>query len=288
MKEISIIIPALNEEEGIGSVIDAIKEVMLLLRLEYEILVIDDGSVDGTGLIAKQKGAKVIRHPYSSGYGASIQKGIELSIFDTIGIIDADGTYPVKSFIELFKYIEDYDMVVGARTGKHYRESFWKYPSRKIFQLLCEFVAGRRIPDPNSGMRIFKRNAVLKFKDNLCQGFSFSTTITLEMLINGNFIKFVPIEFYKRKGKSKIHIIRDTLRTTQILTQTILYVNPIKLFLILTIALIIAAFIFLIIFIFSKNSWAILLFGASLISTFNIMSLGFIAELLRKIKTNEK
>jgi len=76
MKEVSIVIPALNEEEAIGGVIDEIKEVMHEARLEYEILVIDDGSVDSTGVIVKQKGAKVIRHPYTAGYGASIQEGI--------------------------------------------------------------------------------------------------------------------------------------------------------------------------------------------------------------------
>lgn len=287
MKGITIVIPALNEEEGIASVLDEIKNTMDEHNFSYEIIVVDDGSSDETARIASGKCSKVIRHPYSAGYGASIQKGIEASRFDVIGIIDADGTYPVKSLPELIKYIDEYDMVVGARTGKYYKESIIKHPSRKIFQFLCEFVAGRRIPDANSGLRVFRKDTVMKYKDNLCQGFSFTTTITLDMLINGDFIKFIPIEFYKRKGSSKINIIRDTLRTTQLLTQAILYVNPIKLFLVLAISVLFLGAAFLALYVMTRSSSMALLAGFSLISSFNIMALGFLAELLRKIKENE-
>lgn len=248
MEGVSIVIPALNEEKSIGSVIDEICLTMEGAGREFEILVIDDGSTDSTGEIANGKKVKVIGHPIPAGYGASIQHGIVQAKYNYIVITDADGTYPIKKIPELISPLNEYDMVVGARTGRRYRGSIFKHPLRKIFQLLCEFVTGVKIPDVNSGFRAFKKEAVMKFRENFCPGFSFTTTITLALHLNGYFVKYIPIEYYKRIGKSKIRMFRDTLRATQIITQAILYYNPIKLFLLIMIIMLTCAIISFIIY----------------------------------------
>lgn len=278
MEGVSIIVPALNEEESIGAVLDDIKEVMENNKVNYEVIVVNDGSKDKTGDIARDKGATVIRHPYSAGYGASIQEGMNLSTFGIIVIIDADGTYPVKKIPELVEYLSEFDMVVGARTGKNYRGSLLKHPLRKFFQLLCEFVTGVRIPDANSGLRAFKKNIVTKFRDNFCPGFSFTTTITLALHINGYFVKYVPIEYYKRSRKSNIRWIRDTLRATQIITQAILYYNPIKLFLLLSIIIFFGFALSLVLYFITKTLFSLLFSISFFVISFLFFGMGFLAD----------
>jgi len=284
MEGVSIIIPALNEEKSIGSVIEAVDSCMSKIDRVFEIIVIDDGSIDDTGKIAKMKKAQVIRHPIPAGYGASIRDGIVQAKYDFIVITDADATYPIVKIPELLNYLGDFDMVVGARTGRNYKGSILKHPLRKIFQLLGTFVTGVNIPDINSGLRAFKKRAVMKFSDNFCLGFSFTTTITLAFHLNGYFVKYVPIEYHKRVGKSNIRMLRDTLRATQIITQAILYYNPIKLFLILMIMAFFGSFIFFIAY-FVKKSLALLLFSvAFFIVSFLFFGMGLLADAIMKNK----
>ena len=131
---ISIVIPALNEENSIGSTIDEIEKVLKVNDFtNCEIVVVNDGSTDKTGLIAREAGAVVIDHPHNVGYGKSLKDGIEKAKNDTIVISDADSTYPIHEIPNLVNlYLKGYDMVVGARQGKHYDESIIKSPLRKI------------------------------------------------------------------------------------------------------------------------------------------------------------
>lgn len=226
--QLSVIIPAFNEEEAIGEVIDALLDLFKKTRIEGEIVVVDDGSTDRTPEIAQSRGITLIRHPQNAGYGLSLRDGILQARYNHICITDADGTYPIHAIPDLARHIDAFDMVVGARQGKHYRGSLFKNPARLVFHALVQFATGTRIPDANSGLRIFKRDRVLPFLNTLCHGFSFTTTITLGMLSRGYFVKYVPIEYYKRKGRSKVRIFKDSLRTAQIIIQALMYYNPIK------------------------------------------------------------
>jgi len=226
--KISIIIPAFNEETAIGEVIDDIQQVLEKEKIEGEVVVVDDGSSDRTAEIAAKRNVTLIRHPQNAGYGLSLRDGILKAKYNNICITDADGTYPVKSIPVLAKDMDAFDMVVGARQGKHFRGSYLKNPARLLFHALVQFATGTKIPDANSGLRIFRRDKVLPFLNTLCHGFSFTTTITLGMLSRGYFVKYVPIEYYRRQGRSKVKIFRDSFRTTQIIIQALMYYNPIK------------------------------------------------------------
>ena len=149
---LSVVVPALNEAAGIGPVLDKLVTVLGELGAPHEIIVVDDGSDDGTGEIAQQRdGVWVIRHPQNAGYGASVYDGVLAARYERIVITDADGTYPIDALPELLQWAGDYDMVVGARTGRAYRGSLFKFPARLVFGALCSFVTGTAIPDVNSG-----------------------------------------------------------------------------------------------------------------------------------------
>lgn len=206
--------------------------------IEHEVIVVNDGSTDRTGAIAEGLASdrvRVLHHPVSGGYGHSLKDGIRHARYEWIGITDADGTYPVERLPELYAAVTagGYDMAVGARTGVEYRGTRFKMNMRRIFQWLCEYATGRTIADVNSGLRVFRRSIALRFIHTLCDGFSFTTTITLAALLNGYFVQYLPIEYHKRSGQSKVVLWRDSLRTLQIIVENILYYNPLKLFLLL-------------------------------------------------------
>ncbi|MBN1823308.1 MAG: glycosyltransferase family 2 protein [Endomicrobiales bacterium] len=226
--DLTVVVPAYNEEQGIRKVLNDLKEVLDENLKRYEIIVVNDGSRDRTGEIASETGVTVISHPINVGYGQAIITGVEKAKYETIAIIDADGSYPPSELTKLLAHAPDFDMVIGARKGRHFWGSMFKSPARLIFLWLSEYATGQNIPDANSGLRIFKKNSIPN--DPLfCRGFSFSTTLTLMFISTGKFVKFVPIEYVERQGKSKIRIIRDTLRVSQVLVESLLYYNPLKL-----------------------------------------------------------
>ena len=260
------------------------------MGISHEIIVVDDGSTDNTSEKARTMGVQVVRHPENVGYGAAIKTGIINSKFGWVAIVDADGSYPIREFPNLWNYTPTYDMVVGARKGQHFWGSFFKEPARKMFLWLSEFVTGRNIPDVNSGMRIFRKDIVIKYFDNISSGFSFTTTITLIMLLESHFVKFVPISYFKRRGKSHVLFLRDTFRASQIMVQTILVFNPIKLFLLVAmLAFVLSALIGLISLISGVHPWLIITW-VGLCLGIVIFAMGLLADAIRSkklIKPNE-
>lgn len=229
----SVIIPALNEEMGIGATLDALAEVTPALPQPVEVVVVDDGSQDGTAAIAEERGCRVIRHPTNIGYGAALKTGIRAASFEGIAITDADGTYPLEELPEMFRLLERFDLVVGARTGPRYRQRAFLSPMRTAFLLLTNFAVGAWIPDPNSGLRVFRRSMAMALLDGLPRAFSFTTTMTLRMTLQGRFIRFHPVDYRARLGPRKIRPVRDSLRMAQTLVEVILRYNPLKIFLLL-------------------------------------------------------
>ena len=233
---ISVVIPAHNEEKAIGTVLDELIEV--LEGQAYEIIVVDDGSTDNTAKIVQQKDSvKLIQHSHNRGYGAAIKTGIKNAITDLILIIDGDGSYPVKAITELLEEANQYDMVVGARTGKEVKIQLYRKPAKWFLSKLANYLAETKIPDLNSGMRIFKKEDAMKFFNILPSGFSFTTTITLAYLSNDYNVKYVPIDYHERTGKSKIKPFRDGFNFIMLIVRTITYFNPLKVFLPISILL---------------------------------------------------
>ncbi|MBI4848390.1 MAG: glycosyltransferase family 2 protein [Nitrospirae bacterium] len=231
---LSVVIPAYNEAGAIKDSIDAVKGVLLTIHRPSEIIVVDDGSSDNTADVAQQCGIRLIRHPINSGYGRSLLSGIEASSFETIAIVDADGTYPIERLHDLVNlYDRGFDMVVGARQGQHYEPSPFKRILRVFFRVLAEFTTGQPIPDINSGFRIFSRAPVLEYRASISSGFSFTTTITLFFMLSNLLVGYLPILYNRRRGSSKVNLFWDTLRSLQIIFTAIARFNPLKLYLLL-------------------------------------------------------
>lgn len=240
MVKLSIVIPAYNEEEGIGNVINDIKKVMKKVKLGYEIIVVDDGSVDKTAEIVKKRQVKLIQHPYNKGYGAAIKTGIRNAAGDLVLITDSDGSYPAEDIPKLLEHSNDYDMVVGARIGKVVNIPLLRRPAKYFLNKLANFLVGVKIPDLNSGLRVFKKAIALKFMNIYPSKFSFTTTITLAFLSSDYTVKYVPISYYKRKGESKMKpwMFSDFL---VLIVRIITYFNPLKVFLPISILLFLAS-----------------------------------------------
>lgn len=201
---VSIIIPAFNEAQAVGPVVKEIRALLAEHGFEVEILVIDDGSTDGTGQAAQAVGARVLQHRRNRGYGASLKTGITAARYDTIAIIDADGTYPARYLPAMLAELEQADMVVGARIGNDVHIPLVRRPAKYVLNQLANYVSGTDIPDLNSGLRAFRRDLALQYFSILPNQFSFTTTITLAMLCDNYAVSYLPIDYRKRKGKSKI------------------------------------------------------------------------------------
>jgi glycosyltransferase involved in cell wall biosynthesis len=275
MPAISLILPAYNEEGAIGPVIDALKALVL----DAEIIVVDDGSTDNTAAIAAEHGAVVVRQPVNCGYGRSVKKGMSYANSDVIVVSDADGTYPIECIPELLAvFHKGFDMVVGARHGAAYRQSPLKMMLRWFLRSIVEFSTGRHIPDVNSGLRVFRASTAKPYFPDLCDGFSFLTTITLVYHFTHKTVRYVPIPYNKRVGHSKVKMVRDTLRTLQYITECIVRYNPIKLFLLLSFAALIAGAI--------GMFWeGIGFFLIGVLAALLIFSIGLIAETSRHPRT---
>jgi glycosyltransferase involved in cell wall biosynthesis len=284
LQKLSLVIPCLNEEEVIVETIRKARSTLDTMNLEsYEIIIIDDGSIDRSAAFALAEGARVIRHPHNAGYGKSIKDGIVQAKHDTIIISDSDGTYPLEEIPKLTKeYEKGFDMVVGARTGVHYRESWSKEFLRYILRWLVEFTAGRPIPDINSGLRIFSRKVSMQFFNRLCDTFSFTTGITLAYMMTMKYVVYVPIPYRNRVGKSKVRIFRDSLRTLQYIVEAILFYNPIKIFIVLCIfSLLFSLASFSAAYLFNLES-GFFIAVTGILTTFVIFSLGLLSILLSK------
>jgi len=283
-KQLSIIIPVYNEGEIVNQVIEDLKkELIKIPDLEYEIIAINDASTDKTGDVLKEiSGIQVINHPHNRGYGASLKTGFRKSKNDLILIIDADDTYPSESISDLLKNIDDYDMVVGARVGKNAKIPIIRKPAKWILNKLANYLTGTKIPDLNSGLRIMKKSLIEKFILFLPDGFSFTTTITLAALTNNYQIKYVPINYSKRIGRSKFRPIRDTLNFLQLIIRTILYFNPLKVFMPFSIILfLLAVIIFLWSYFFGPKVLDITI-AMFILSSIQMLSIGMLADLLIK------
>jgi len=225
----SILIPVYNEETAIRETIATVKKVMS--SHSHEIIAINDGSRDSSGkILSTIKGIRVIHNPYNLGYGSSLKKGLLAAKGKYIIITDADGTYPIDALPHFLKFLPKYDMVVGSRKQTE-NIPLLRRPAKLILSVLANILTGRHIPDLNSGLRVFRRDMALQFLHLYPAGFSFTTTLTLAALTNGYTCKYLPINYYKRKGKSSIKPIKDFIGFSTLIFRVMTYFDPLKFFL---------------------------------------------------------
>lgn len=228
--KVSIIIPACNEAESIPSVIERIHQTMDRINRVYEIIVVDDGSSDGTAKMAKKAGVKVISHPYNIGNGAAVKTGIRNATGEILVMIDGDGQHDPADIPKLIEKAGPYDMAVGARTRES-RTSLHRNIANSVFNRLATYVCGRRIEDLTSGFRAVKTHIAREFIPLLPNRFSYPTTITLAAVRSGYSLAYVPIKADQRVGKSKIKLIQDGARFLLIIFKITTLYSPMKIFL---------------------------------------------------------
>ncbi|HEX2171082.1 MAG TPA: glycosyltransferase family 2 protein, partial [Dehalococcoidia bacterium] len=227
---VSVIVPAFNEEAGVGSQVDSLRRALQPLDVPFEIIVIDDGSTDQTAAAAARASARVIRHLANRGYGASIKTGILAARFDIIVMSDADGTYPADQIPILLENLETADMAVGARVGAEVHIPLARRPAKWVLTRLASQVAGCAIPDLNSGLRAFRRECILQYFPILSNRFSFTTTSTLSLLADDYRIVYTPINYYPRTGQSKV-TPRHFMEFVMLVLKITMMFQPLKIFL---------------------------------------------------------
>lgn len=226
---VTVVIPAYNEAEGVVGVLREVREVLERAGIWYEIVVVDDGSADATAERAVQEGARVLSHFSNRGYGAALKTGIRAARYERIAIIDADGTYPAEAIPTLLEALDHADMVVGARGGCHAKFPLSKRLAKWGLGTLANYLSRTRIPDLNSGLRAFRRACVLQYLGLLPNKFSFTTTITLSLLCDDYTVRYVPIDYHPRVGRSKI-VPWDAVNFLSLIFRTIMIFNPLRVF----------------------------------------------------------
>ena len=230
--DLSVVIPAYNEERAIGDVLDGVLAVMDTLDLSYETIVVDDGSTDGTRAICEARsGVTLIRHTRNRGVGRSRTTGVQKARGRYVLMIDADGTYPAEAIPRLLDALAGCDMVIGARDREAGTWKWLRSLAKNFVRALASYLTRTHIPDLNSGLRAMKREPVLEFLFLLPEGHSWVSTITMAFLSNGYSVEWVPISYNKRIGRSTFHPITDTYSYLSLVVRSIMYFNPLRLFL---------------------------------------------------------
>jgi len=277
---ISIVIPAYNEETVISETIENIHSVLIKQGIDYEIIAVNDGSTDNTdSLLGKRNDIIFISRKINRGYGFSLKEGINKSIGTQIIIIDADGSYPIDKIPSLIKESSGYEMVIGERSGGQGSMSIFNKIAKLTLKILIYFLSSIWIKDINSGLRIFNKELAEKYWSIIPDGFSFTTTITVAALIEQSRVKFIPINYYPRVGKSKIKPVQDFFSFVILVFRIISFFKPLRFYLPIAIFFLIATIIRAIRDIIMFNSIetaAVLLFMISLQTFF----FGLLADMI--------
>ena len=240
---LTVLLPAYNEEEAIEHVLAEVVEALtpetrIDRDFRFEILIVDDASTDRTVELAERFAetcdvcdVRVVRRPQNRGAGAARKVGIREARGEIVVMLDADGTYPADGILDLLPFFPDYDQVNGARTSEQGTLRWLRRPAKWFIRKLACYLTGHKIPDLNTGLKAFKRDAMLPWLWVVPDGFSCVTTMTLAFLTNGYSVKYVPISYRPRIGRSKFHPIKDTAAYLSTVLRMVLYFRPLKVFL---------------------------------------------------------
>ena len=225
--KISVVLPAYNEAENLKNILPGIRKTM---GDAAEIIVVDDASSDQTALVARDFGATVIKNPYNMGNGAAVKRGIRRAGGDIIVLMDSDGQHRPQDIPLLLKELDDFDMVIGARTNS--QQVWWRKSANALYNCLASYVTDVKIDDLTSGFRVFKKAQALKFLYLLPNTFSYPSTLTLAFIKASYPVKFVPVNVLARsRGESKINLIKDGSRFLSIIMKISVFFAPLKVFL---------------------------------------------------------
>jgi glycosyltransferase involved in cell wall biosynthesis len=222
----SVVIPAYREADVIADVVSGLRRSADW----HEIIVVDDGSGDGTAAAAEAAGARVVRHPYNKGNGASVKSGIRAATGEFVLVIDADGQHPPSDAARIVSRLGEYDLVIAARAHST-QATLGRRLGNHLLNGLASYLTGRPIPDLTSGFRAARREHLREFLHLLPNGFSTPTTTTLAFVKAGYSVHFEPIEARPRVGKSKIRLAQDGAKFFLIILKVVTLFSPLRVFL---------------------------------------------------------
>ena len=222
--DVSVVIPAYNEEEGIGSVVAAVRAG----GAWREVVVVDDGSTDHTAERAAAAGARVVRHPYNKGNGAAVKTGVREARGDVVLLMDADGQHDPADASRITAPVGVHDMVIGARSARD--QDLVRALGNGVFKAVASWLTGRPIPDLTSGYRAVRRDRMMEILHLLPNGFSYPTTSCLAFLKAGHNVAFEPIRARTRVSASKVKVTRDGVRFLLIIFKIVTLYSPLKVF----------------------------------------------------------
>lgn len=231
VRSVTVVIPAFNEAQVIGDTIRAVyRAVTGQAGARYEVLVVDDGSTDGTGAVASSAGARVVTHPYNLGNGAAVKTGIRAACGDLIVCMDGDGQHRPEYVPAMVAHLERYHMVVGARRLAG-QASWGRAAANWTYNRLATYITSFPVRDLTSGFRAVRADVVRRYLYLLPNTFSYPTTLTLALLRAGFSVHYLDTETGRRAGRSKIHPLRDGARFFMILLKIATLFSPLRIFL---------------------------------------------------------
>lgn len=230
--DVTVVLPVYNEKGHVRTEIDRIRAALDASPYSFEILVVDDGSDDGSGEeLRRIEGIRLLQFSQNRGSGSVRKAGTHAARGRVVVWTDADMTYPNEEIPRLVKELEGWDQVVGARTSEQGTVKLLRRPAKWLIRRLASYLVEKPIPDLNSGLRAFRASVARQYLHLLPPGFSCVTTITMAFLANGYSVKYVPIEYSPRAGESKFHWWRDTKRYLTQVIRLVLSYNPLRIFL---------------------------------------------------------
>jgi glycosyltransferase involved in cell wall biosynthesis len=245
---LTAVIPALNEEEAIGSTITRCLDAREMIKHaasldDVEIIVVSDGSTDRTVEIARGfDEIKVIVFEKNKGYGAAIKEGFRQGKGSLVGFIDADGTCDPEYFAEMCRVIveEDADLALGSRLGPSSKMPRIRKLGNRIFALMLGFLCGRRVTDTASGMRVIRREALAELYP-LPDRLHFTPSMSARAMLCGLKVAEIPMHYEERIGESKLSVLGDGVRFLKTILDGVLCFRPERLFLMAFVACLVVA-----------------------------------------------
>lgn len=279
---LSIVIPAFNEGETIGTIIQQVRQ----LHPYAELIVVDDHSSDNTTNVARDAGAKVIRRPYNIGNGAGVKTGVRAATGDVVVIMDGDGQHNPNDIARLLSYLDEYDMVIGARSREG-QQNFTRWLGNTALNKLGSYLTGMEMQDLTSGFRAFRRSILLDYIHLLPNQFSWPTTSALAFVKGGYHVRFEPIAMLRRQGgQSKQKLFKNGFKFTIIIFRIISLFNPLRVFIPVSIVFFVLSIISYVLGALSDNDWLHLPPTAlfCLISTVFFFFFGLMAEMISALR----
>jgi polyisoprenyl-phosphate glycosyltransferase len=281
---VSVVLPVFNEAPHLLAEVTRIRDGLERSSYSYEIIVVDDGSTDGSRqALAEVEGIRLLVFPTNRGVGAARRAGTMAARGDVVVWTDVDMTYPNDQIAGLVDQVEGWDQVVGARTSEQGRFGALRAPAKWAIRRLASYLVSTPIPDLNSGFRAFRRTTASNYLHLLPTGFSCVSTMTLAFLAHGHTVRYVPISYAKRSGRSKFRWWTDTKRYVTQVVRMVLTFHPLRVFLPIGIALLLTGLGKLVFdwttrdFRLATNTLLIFL------AAFNVISIGLLADLIVRV-----